>query len=387
MASGYVLYGMAASLYTARARSYMRVNSVPFQEVKAGSAEFLGQIVPAMGRWITPVLKTPDGTIIQDGADIIDHLDQAGFSKHSTYPKDPVLLAVAHIFELFGAHGLLRPAMHYRWNFDAVNLPFIRDTFRDVIPPGLAPEAQEGVFLQSSGRMRKAALAVGATPEAIPLIEQSYGEFLALMNAHLDAHPFMLGEHPTIADYGLIGAMYAHLGRDPAPLQIMQTRAPRVFRWVERMNMAEGFGDKTHDKADAKLFAGSALPDTLKSILKFIAEDYLPEITAHVAYADGWLDDHPEVTTGTSTKDTIMQNGMGLAPFSWRGSDMKSVVVPYRFYLLGRLRNAVKRQGADAQKDIAGLCAEVGLARLLSLRTKRPILRIDNHEAWGELEN
>lgn len=386
MANEYVLYGMAASLYTARARSYMRVNAVPFTEVKAGSAEFLGEIVPAIGRWIIPVLKTPDGAIIQDGADIIDHLDNAGFSRHSPYPDDPGVLAIGHIFELFGAHGLLRPAMHYRWNFDDVNLPFIRDTFRDVIPQGLSPEAQEAVFLQSSGRMRKAAFAVGATPDAIPMIEQSYAEFLSLMNAHLDAHPFMLGEYPTIADYGLIGAMYAHLGRDPAPLQIMQTTAPRVFRWVERMNMAEDIGDTGQSECEARLFDSSALPATLKAILRFIARDYVPEITAHVAYADAWLEDNPEVTTGTSTKDPIMQNGMGLAPFSWRGVSMRSVVLPYRFYLLGRLRNAVKRQSKAAQNAIHNLCADIGLEPLLTLKTKRPIERIDNHEAWGELE-
>ncbi|MEP5727567.1 MAG: glutathione S-transferase N-terminal domain-containing protein, partial [Erythrobacter sp.] len=133
----YTLFGMAGSLYTARARSYMRMNAVPFAEVKAGSEEFTGEIVPQIGRWIIPVIKTPEGAIIQDGADIIDHLDAAGFSKSPIYPADPKLLAVAHLFELFGSHGLLRPAMHYRWNFDEVNLPFLRETFRDVLPSGL----------------------------------------------------------------------------------------------------------------------------------------------------------------------------------------------------------------------------------------------------------
>ena len=37
-------------------------------------------------------------------------------------------------------------------------------------------------------------------------------------------------------DFGLIAPMYAHLGRDPYPLALMQSRAIHVFRWVERMN-------------------------------------------------------------------------------------------------------------------------------------------------------
>ena len=36
-----------------------------------------------------------------------------------------------------------------------------------------------------------------------------------------------------------IAPLYGHLGRDPAPLNLMQTHAVRLFRWVERMNRPE----------------------------------------------------------------------------------------------------------------------------------------------------
>ncbi|MGB3471204.1 MAG: hypothetical protein WBA51_10320 [Erythrobacter sp.] len=73
----------------ARVRSYMRMNAVPVIEKKAGSTERTGEVVPAIGRWMIPVVKSPEGEIIQDGANIIDHLDQAGFSKSPLYPPDP----------------------------------------------------------------------------------------------------------------------------------------------------------------------------------------------------------------------------------------------------------------------------------------------------------
>ncbi len=381
----YTLYGMAASLYTARARSYMRTHGVPFKEVKAGSHEFLGEILPITGRWMIPVIKTDEGQVIQDGADIIDHLDGAGFSKTPIYPEDPTLLAIAHLFELFGQQGLLRPAMHYRWNFDAENLAFIRDTFRDVIPTGTPEEGLEAAFLNASGRMRKATAMLGVNVQSAPLVEKSYAEFLALMNAHLDAYPFLLGGHPTIADYGLIGAMYAHLGRDPKPLSLMQTTAPRVFRWVERMNMAEVFEDEAQAASGQALFDGAALPETLLALMRFIASEYLPEITAHVAFANDWLDQNPEVSTGTSSADKIMRGPIGMASFPWRGVEIQSWVLPYRFYLLGRLHDAIARQGPDAKAAIRKSFAGVGLENLLDLRTKRPVLRADNHEVWGEL--
>lgn len=69
----------------------------------------------------------------------------------------------------------------------------------------------------------------------------------------------------------------------------MQTTAPRVFRWTERMNMPETFQDEVVSKAGPDLYAFDAVPETLKALMAFIAEDYLPEITAHIDFANDWL--------------------------------------------------------------------------------------------------
>ena len=383
----YTLYGMAGSLYTARARSYMRMHAVPFTEIKAGSEEFTGEIVPQIGRWIIPVIKTPEGSIIQDGADIIDHFDGAGFSKKPIYPADPKLLTIAHFFELFGSHGLLRPAMHYRWNFDEVNLPFLQETFRDVLPSDLPKGAEDAAFLHASGRMRKAAEVFGVNPDTYKLVEESYAQFLLLMERHLRKHPFILGGHATIADYGLIGAMYAHLARDPVPLRLMQVSAPSVFRWVERMNMAEVFVDEAMDHSGGELFDSASLPESLLHLMRFAADDYLPEITAHVERANSWLERHPEVETGSPTNNKSMKSGMGLAPFEWRGAAIETVVIPYRFYLLQRLQDAFDRQSDEDQSAIRVVFESTELAGLFTLRTSRRIERKDNQEVWGDYQS
>jgi len=378
---------MAGSLYTARARSYLRVNAVPFTEVKAGSDEFTSEVVPQIGRWIIPVIKTPTDEIIQDGADIIDHLDAAGFSKSPIYPTDPRLLLIAHLFELFGSHGLLRPAMHYRWNFDEVNLPFLRQTFRDVLPSGLPHDAEDAAFLHASGRMRKAAEVFGVVPETYGLVEESYAQFLLLMEQHLREHPFILGGHATIADYGLIGAMYAHLGRDPVPLRLLQVSAPNVFRWVERMNMSETFVDEASAEADGKLIGSAALPKSLLHIMQFIADDYLPEITAHIERANSWLERHPEIESGSPTNNKSMKSGLGLAPFAWRGTEIATVVIPYRFYLLQRLQDAFDQQSTQDRGAIRTSFSATNLECLLDLRTNRRMERQNNQEVWGDSQS
>ena len=71
----YTLYGAPVSLYTGKARSYLRTQGIDFVEEAPGSERYLGHIVPAVGRWIIPCLETSDGEIVQDGADIIDHFE------------------------------------------------------------------------------------------------------------------------------------------------------------------------------------------------------------------------------------------------------------------------------------------------------------------------
>ena len=138
----WILYGMPGSLYTAKARSYLRKQGLPLEERAPGDRRFTTEIIPVTGRWIVPVMQTPAGEIVQDGTDIIDHVEQAGLATRSAYPADPVARVIALIFELFGGEGLLRPAMHYRWNFDADNLPFLERDFVNTLFPGADAETR-----------------------------------------------------------------------------------------------------------------------------------------------------------------------------------------------------------------------------------------------------
>ena len=82
--------------------------------------------------------------------------------------------------------------------------------------------------------------------------------------------------------------LYGHLGRDPAPLSLMQQQAPRVFRWVERMNRPEpDFGEFAHP--EETYLPGDEIPDSLVDVLKHLAIDFVPETrAAHIAIND-WL--------------------------------------------------------------------------------------------------
>lgn len=391
----YTLYGAPVSLYTGKARAYLRRQDIDFVELSPGCDRYLNEIVPQINRWIIPVMETPDGEIIQDGADIIDHFEK-GPGRHlrafDSYPADPTLLAISHAFEVFGGEGLLRPAMHYRWNFDEQNLAHINSEFSVLVPPGAHDEE---AFLHNSGRMRHAAVTFGVVPDALELIEQGFEEFLDLFSAHLADHPYLLGGHPTIGDFGLIAAMWAHLYRDPAPAMLIKQRAPRVGRWVERMTTAEPYLHEYRD-LDGSLVDPTALPETLLDLMRYVSVEYLPELEAHVAAANEYLAENPQIEAGTNglerPGDRGLKGGKGLAgrgtaTFSWRGIELTTGVMPYRFWLMQKLHDDLAAASPEAQAHTREVFRAGGLESWLDLRTIRRVERVNNLEVWGPEEN
>lgn len=382
MTHSFQLYGIPASLYTAKVRSYLIKQQIPFVERAVGDPHYREQIQPVVGRMIMPVLEGADGTIVQDGANIIDYFEQAADRRYPALPDNTVLRTLSYLFELFGGEGLLRPAMHYRWNFDDANLAFLKDDFLAGLFPGADEATKSQVFDFASGRMRKAAASFGITPESKPLIESAYSEFLALFSEHLAAYPYLLGGAPTLGDYGLIAPLYAHLGRDPYPVALMRQQAPRVNRWVERMNMPQQVAVE-YGTLSEELFSAGAIPDTLKNLMRFIAAEYLPEITAHVAFANQWLDERPELEAGTNGLKDPGRRFIGKAEFNWRGITLNTAVMPYRFYLLQRIQDSFESANAADKQAITALFKETGLASILSIKTDRRVERLNHLEVWG----
>ncbi len=374
----FTLYGMQASLYTGKVRAFMRRNRIGVIERGAGHPDYAGKIMPSIGRFIIPVIETPSGVIVQDGTDILDYLEAHGLSREPLYPEDPVTRAVAHLFELFGNEGLLRPAMHYRWNFDTDNLDFIKVSFQDAFPAHFDAAGRAAAFDHASGRMRKAASAFGVMPETYQTIETSYAEYLSLYEAHLRGSYFLLGNAPTSADYALFNPLYAHLARDPKPAHLMKTKAPHVWNWVERMNSPEQREEYTVENPPRSLYAGTEFPATLKQLMTYVGEEYAAEFTAHVDFADEWL------SKQIPQPGAKPERSMGFAAFTWRGHEVKTVVMAYRFYLAQRLWDHFEGCAAEDQSAIRALFSEAGVETFLDKRPARRVLRVNHQEVWAD---
>jgi glutathione S-transferase len=366
------LYGTPLSLYTGRARSYLIKAGIAYRETTPITPHFVENIVPKAGaRRSMPTIELADGSVIRDGVAIVDHFENA--SDHPYSPHSPKQRILSRLFDVIGAEGLLRPAMHYRWNFPEQNLDFLRFHFQSVTPRGADREQNADA---SADRMRAACMAFGAVPEAFELVETLYLELLQKLNTHFSNQPYLLGGKPCIGDFGMIAPLYGHLGRDPKPLSLMQAHAVRAFRWVERMNRAElDVGE--FEVQDGEYLGDDEVPDSLIDVLKHLAIDFVPETRAAAICINEWIDQQDELAPGTEAA-----RGVGFGSFELRGATVNALAQPFRFYLLKRVQNEFESLSKQDRDDVAGLLSACDMAEILELKLSRDIGRENNLEVW-----
>ena len=370
----HILYAMPHSLYSGRARSYLIKNGIPFKERSTGHESFKADVLPKGKLPTIPTLVTAEGEVIRDGAAIIEHFEAA--SGRPCQPPGARQQVISALFDVIGTDGLLRPAMHYRWNFPDDNLAFVRYHFlhsqRDV------PQREEKTEAMMN-RMRHAAMIFGVTEQSQPVVEALYLEYLDALNAHFEHYPYLLGWRPCIGDFGLVAPMYAHLGRDPYPARLMQQRAPAVYRWLERMNREDQDAPE-YFNAGNDFLADDKIPDPLIPVLKILAEDFVPETLAAAELINSWLAEHqPE--SGAVAVGRLAE-ALGTADFSVRGETITALAQPHRFYLLQRVQDVFAKLSDEKQTEISTLLEACGMKSLLGAVLSRGIARSENLEVW-----
>ena len=178
-------------------------------------------VLPKVGWPVIPVLVLPDQPgvqggprYIQDTSDIIDELERL-------HPTPSVLPAAAeqrlacYLAELLADQWLNLPAMYYRWLFPEQR-PFLENEWGAMMAPEALPAERLAAARQSMKQFANAATSLGATADTAAAIESSFETLLDLLSAHfLDGHEYLLGATPTLADFAMMGPLYAHLLRDP----------------------------------------------------------------------------------------------------------------------------------------------------------------------------
>jgi glutathione S-transferase len=280
----------------------------------------------------------PDGSWLTDTTLIIRHLERTQPEPAIT-PRDAVARFISLLLEDFGDETLWRPALYYRWAFkDDARLMSGRiaaGMLRDVPLPFFLRRQfilrrQQGVYLRADG----------VTSSTRRAIEQLLHEALAAMEAALEHSPFVMGERPSEADFGLFGSMFRHFFSDPTPAKLMRERAPRTLAWVTRLwaLTPAQFADRP---------AITAVPASVAGLLKLTATSHLPYYAANAkAVAEGQRD----------------------VTFTDFGATFTVPASPYRAWCLSELQREFSALSPDQQASVTRLLADDSARTILAAK-------------------
>lgn len=98
-------------------------------------------------------------------------------------------------------------------------------------------------------------------------VESIYLKTLDRQEVVFSQRDFLLGDKPSVADFGLFASMFRHFSQDSTASDIMRLQAPGVFAWQARLWNARW------NSASRWL---DTIPEDLAPILKDAGEAYLP---------------------------------------------------------------------------------------------------------------
>ena len=351
--SDYILYGSEHSYFTGKVRSYMRYKGLDYEERLATREVYKELILPFVGAPIVPVVQTDAGELVQDTTEIIDFLEYH-HPEPSVYPSGACQQLVALLLEQYGDEWLVIPAMHYRWSVLDRQHDFVMAEFGRMSDPDASREQQIAIGEKISAPFRNSISALGVNETTVEAIETNYLEFLEQLNTHFASYPFLLGSRPSIGDFGLMGPMYAHLGRDPVPKAIMEEKAPAVCAWINRMNQPDG--------DPGTFLPDDEVPATLLPILETLCEELLPDVLDVIEHNQRFMAEHPG--------DNIPRY-LGMHDFTTGGISSQRYIHSYSQWMFQRSHEHYHGLASEDKQRAEALLRQIGGLDILG----RPIQR------------
>ena len=270
------VYGSKISYFTGKLEAYLRYKGLPYQRVRPYSER--AAIREHAGAMQLPVVKLADGRWMSDTTPIIQFLE----TQHPTppvLPPDPVVRFISLLLEDYADEWLWRPAMHYRWSYapdrELLSSIIVEELLTQVPLPRFAKRR----IIQARQRIGFV-IRDGVRAGTREHVESSYFAALDNLSSMLEQRPFLLGDAPSLADFGFMGPMLRHFGQDPTPSELMRDRAPAVYAWVARVWKARA-------RAGEPNFVKEIPPDSAP-MLREVCETHLEQLRVNVlTYAEG----------------------------------------------------------------------------------------------------
>ncbi|MDG2336214.1 MAG: glutathione S-transferase family protein [Myxococcota bacterium] len=397
----YRLFSAENSVFSAKVRAYLRFKhgqsdlGSGYEDILVTPELIAKLLIPRSGSPALPQIETPDGDWLQDSSEIIDHCERS-HRQIAVIPdaiERPKQRLASYLVELLSDEWLIVPACWERWFFSEDGREPSHRAFNEqqwgaifgAGKDGLARRAAGAKFFESAFGISEAKtqprgpyaglIHLGCTPATQPAWQKSLQRILQALEIHFGQHDYLLGGRPSLADYSLLGPLYAHFYRDPVPGFALRCFYPLICEWVERTN-AEGclnarrYGQKLYSVgSDGSLMGREAMsdggdwladdevPETLDPIFEIFFDEMWPFLCASTDAFKAFLEgeDHkvggelPRKTFTASPGFEHFQTGEGAltAPFEIGGIQARRMVVPNQIWMLQRIEGAMR--GAPRQ--------------------------------------
>jgi len=339
-ANPYRFYAAEISYFSAKVRPALRYKGVHYLELEP---DYRNVIIPRTGLHFIPILVTPDDETWQDTSEILDALERC-HPAPPLVPTTPVQRVASLLLEVYADEFLLLPAMHYRWSFPESETKARADF--------AAMSSDAAVAARFADRMKGSLAFLGVGPDTAGAIEAHTRDLLAVLGAHFAEVPYLLATHMSLADCALMGPLYAHLYLDAVPGRLLRERAPRVCRWIERMNRPD-------PTAPGEWLPNDRLAPTLRDLLALAGRDAVPIVLDTVRAFEDWADTRPpdvdEPPRGVGSHETTL-----------RGVRFTRFTGAYTLWMLQRPLDAYRALDAAGRAAVDAALAGTGCEALLS---------------------
>lgn len=272
------VYGSVISYFTGKLEGYLHYKQIPYELVAMTVRHFNRTIPQATGAAQMPAVALPDGRWMTDTTPIIEWLEQQ-HPEPAVIPSEPVAAFASRLLEDYADEWLWRPAMHYRWSYRPDALLLSRRIVEELLPDLPAPAPLKRWMIRQR-QFRGWVRGDGVTAATRGHVESIYLRTLATLDAIFTSRPFLLGDVPTLADFGFFASMFRHFSLDPTASRLMRSRAPSVYEWVARLWNARA--DRTHG------VTMEDVPADWGPLLDDVGDAYLPYLCANAeAFAAG----------------------------------------------------------------------------------------------------
>jgi glutathione S-transferase len=275
--SPYILYKSDVSYFSGKLEAYLHYKEIPHEKLSV-DRQSMDRIYANTGTKKVPAMETANGQWLFDTTPLIQWLDQR-YSDAPVLPHNPALRFFALLLEDYADEWLWRPSMLWRWMPRASRWALGWRIAAETTHPWVARPL--GWYF-GRRQLNEWLWDDGVTKENAGDVRDMLFRELEFLEPLLEGQPYILGSHPSVADYGYFGPMFRHFGNDPESAEVVRRNGPNTYEWLARLWNAKP------RKLPAEQTWIWPETDAWNPLLERMAKDYLPYLQQNaLAFQNG----------------------------------------------------------------------------------------------------